>query len=76
MRADDGAVLAEDAVQADRQAAGIRQQVSPFLGPNAAAIRAAQALRTQNDGGQDPTVEAVKVAQRNPIPLVPGALRG
>jgi hypothetical protein len=35
-----------------------------------------QALATQNDGGDDPTVSAIKAAQRQPKALVPGALRG
>jgi hypothetical protein len=46
--------------------------------PHTASMRALQALRTQNDGGRDPdaTIHAIQLAQRDPQPLVPGALRG
>jgi hypothetical protein len=80
VRADDGAQLAHDNIEQERQQAGVRQRATPYTGPasapHAASMRAMQALRTQNDGGNDPTVEAVKVAQRSPIPLTPGSLGG
>jgi hypothetical protein len=79
-RADDGATLAHDAAEADRAVSGIRQQTTPFGGPNSAphasSVRGVPALVTQADGEKDPTVEAIKVSQRNPKPLTPGALRG
>jgi hypothetical protein len=81
-RADNGGTLAHDAVDAERQAAGVRQQATPYAGPGASPHAASMAQSrlpaTQNDGQNDPsgTLAAIKLAQRNPKPLVPGALGG
>ena len=80
VRADDGAQLAHDNIEQERQRGGVRQQATPYTGtgsaPHSSSVRSMQALRTQADGEEDPTISAVKVAQRNPIPLTPGSLRG
>jgi hypothetical protein len=76
VRADDGADLAHDAIEAERQAAGVRPKPTPATPPHSASMRALQALRTTADGGEDPTVTAIKVAQRLPRALVPVALSG
>jgi hypothetical protein len=79
-RAEDGADLAHDAVRAEGASAEPRQRVSPFTGPHSAphpaSIRNTSALVTQADGQEDPTLTAIKIAQRNPTPLVPGSLGG
>ncbi len=74
VRADDGAELAHEAIDAERQRAGVRPKPTLATSPYTASRRALQALETMNDGGKDPTVEAIKISQRIPHPLVPGAL--
>jgi hypothetical protein len=82
-RGRDGADLADDAVEAERQAAGTRPtKAPPYLGPgsapHASSLAQPRLPATQNDGNDDPTgtLAAIKLAQRNPKPLVPGALGG
>jgi hypothetical protein len=76
VRADDGADLAHDAIEAERQAAGVRPKPNPATPPHAVSMRDLQALVTQDGNGKDRTVEAIKILQRMPKPLVPGALSG
>ncbi len=74
VRADDGAELAHEATDPERQQGGVRPKPTLATSPHTASMRALRALETMDDGGKDPTVEAIKVSQRIPHPLVPGAL--
>jgi hypothetical protein len=75
-RAEDGADRAHDAVEAERQSAGVRPKPTSFTAPHSASIRGMNALPTQDGSGGDATLTAIKAAQRQPKALVPGALRG
>ncbi len=69
VRSDDGAGLAHDVQDGERQRAGVRPKASPFTDPQANSISNRRALPTQD------SLEAIKEAQKSPRPLVPGALR-
>ena len=77
-RARDGATLAHDVNEADSRYWGQRPKPALLTPPHSSYIRDVQALRTQDDGGNDPqaTLAAIKIAQSIPRRLTPGALRG
>jgi hypothetical protein len=79
-RANDGADLAHDSVVGDRSGLAPSQRLAPFNAPQEIAhddsqqSRGGRPMPTQDNGNK--TLEAIKEAQRNPIPLMPGTLGG
>jgi hypothetical protein len=79
-RANDGADLAHDSVVGDRSGLAPSQRLTPFSSPNevrhddSQQSRGGRPMPTQDNSNK--TLEAIKEAQRNPIPLMPGTLGG